>query len=124
MNKFIVKKSKLDDESYYIECNGSYKITEISTHTGISKDKLNEMYNKYEGRYNDNKSLYYFSDYNRCVSLVEELNKNSLFSKNQRTISLTEEEIEYIRRALINEDSNIIFTNGKIRDSIFRKLNS
>ncbi len=123
MNDYIIRKSKLGDESYYIECNGRHKLVDISSFTGITKEKLEKMYKEHSGQYDDSKSLYYFSKYENCTDLIEALNKNSIVAKKVRNISLTEEEIEYIRRALINEDSNMIFTQGKIRESIFKKLN-
>jgi hypothetical protein len=41
-----------------------------------------------------------------------------------RIISLTDAEIEYIRKALINEGSNTIHLKNSIKDAIFKKLNA
>jgi hypothetical protein len=40
-----------------------------------------------------------------------------------KAVFLSENEIEYIRKALINEGSNTIHVKSKIKDAIFKKLN-
>lgn len=123
-NNFIVRKSGLKEDIYYIDYQGEYKLKQISTITGINMEKLTNIYETYKAFYDETIGVYYFNSVDKAEAVIEELLKLTKLSKNVKTISLTEEEIEYIRRALINEDSNVIFTKAKIRDSIFNKLNS
>lgn len=123
-NNFIVRKSGLKEDIYYIDYQGEYKLKQISTITGINMEKLTNIYETYKAFYDETIGVYYFNSVDKAEAVIEELLKLTKLSKNIKTISLTEEEIEYIRRALINEDSNVIFTKAKIRDSIFNKLNS
>ena len=122
-NNFIIRKSGLK-ELYYIDYQGEYRIKAIAEITGINIDKVTGFYEKQKEIYDETNGVYYFSSVDKAEYVIEELIKNTNLSKNIKSISLTQEEIEYIRRALINEDSNIIYTKAKIRDSIFNKLNS
>lgn len=123
-NNFIVRKSGLREDIYYIDYQGEYKLKQISTITGINMEKLTNIYETYKAIYDETIGVYYFNSVDKAEAVIEELLKLTKLSKNVKNISLTQEEIEYIRRALINEDSNVIFTKAKIRDSIFNKLNS
>ncbi len=123
MNNFLIKKSKIKEGYFYVECNGAHDLEGVSEHTGISEEKLETLYKENEGVYCHAKGVYYFYGYQKCVNLIEVLSERAVAKKSVRNVPLTEEEIEYIRRALINEDSNIIFTESKVRDNIFKKLN-
>ncbi len=123
MNKYLIKKSKIKEGYYYVECDGAHDLDDVSEKTGISVEKLDEIYKKNDGVFCHAKEVYYFYGYSKCVNVIDVLNKHTKTKTPLRQISLTDEEIEYIRRALINEDSNIIFTESKVRDEIFKKLN-
>jgi hypothetical protein len=123
-SKFIVRKSGLKDEIFYIDYQGEYKISTLSKITGISKDKIVDIYDNFNSCYDEKLEVYYFDSEEKANMVINELLKYIKPSKRIKSVSLTEEEIEYIRRALINEDSNVIFTKNKIRESIFSKLNA
>lgn len=120
---FVLRKSGVKEGNYYIDFSGEYQPEMIKKETGIHADKIVQIYKEFNGLYNEQLEVYYFSseeDGNNAIkSLVKFLKK----SDHIKQVELTESEIEYIRRALINEDSNVIFTKSKIRESIFDKLN-
>lgn len=123
MKTFMIRRSALKDGNYYIDFDGAYEISDISSCTGITENVIHHIYEDSKGHYDPDKHVYYFSEYGYANDAMEELRKAFRPSKVNKTVELTEEEIEYIRRALINEDSNIIYTNSNIRANIFNKLN-
>ncbi len=123
MNTFMIRQSALQDNCYYIDFDGEYEIAGISRTTGITENEIHHIYEDNHGVFTADKHVYYFEKRGNAADAVESLNARLRPSKVGKTITLTEEEIEYIRKALINEDSNIIYTNTKVRDGIFDKLN-
>ncbi|MDF1617720.1 hypothetical protein [Petrocella sp. FN5] len=123
MNGFMIRESALKDNYYYIDYNGEYELSKLSACTGITEKVIEHIYMEYDGVLDSDKGVFYFNKRGNAADAVEDLNSRVIRSKTSRTVELTEEEIEYIRKALINEDSNIIFTKNTIRTSIFNKLN-
>jgi len=123
MKTFMIRQSAMKQGQFYIDFNGEYEISTISSCTGIPSHTIQSIYEQSSGTYNSDRNVYYFPMHGHAADAVNILRSNLKPAKVGRTVNLTEEEIEYIRRALINEDSNIIYTKGKIRDSIFDKLN-
>lgn len=123
MNGFMIRESALKDDHYYIDYNGEFELSKLSSCTGISENVIEHAYLEHDGLLDSDKEVFYFSKRGNAADAVEDLNSRIIRSKTSRTVELTEEEIEYIRKALINEDSNIIFTKHSIRTSIFNKLN-
>ncbi|PKM65972.1 MAG: hypothetical protein CVU95_13460 [Firmicutes bacterium HGW-Firmicutes-2] len=123
MNGFMIRESALKDDHYYIDYNGEYELSKLSSCTGITESVIEHIYLEHDGAFDSDKAVFYFSKRGNAADAVEELNSRVIRSKTSRTVELTEEEIEYIRKALINEDSNIIFTKNTVRTSIFNKLN-
>ncbi|MCF8020850.1 MAG: hypothetical protein K9L62_15840 [Vallitaleaceae bacterium] len=123
MNGFMIRESALKENHYYIDYNGEYEMSKISSCTGIAENVIEHIYLDHEGVLDSDKEVFYFNKRGNAADAVEALNNRVIRSKTSRTVELTEEEIEYIRKALINEDSNIIFTKNSIRTSIFNKLN-
>lgn len=119
----MIRRSAMREEHYYLDFDGEYEISGISSCTGITENTLQQVYEKNSGIYDTVRNVYYFPKYGFAADTVNELRSHIKPARVGRTVSLTEEEIEYIRKALINEDSNIIYTKSKIRDSIFDKLN-
>ncbi|PKM95751.1 MAG: hypothetical protein CVU84_02810 [Firmicutes bacterium HGW-Firmicutes-1] len=120
-NGFMVRKSGVKDGNYYIDFEGEYIPENIKKLTGI--DSITDIYKNNKGEYDEEHDVYYFPSVDNAENAINDLVKLLRKSDHVRKVELTESEIEYIRRALINEDSNVIFTKNKIRESIFDKLN-
>lgn len=123
MNDFMIRQSALKDGQYYIDFRGEYEIGVISHKTRITENVINHAYQENKGVYDSERQVYYFPKRGNAADAAKILSDNLKQSGISRTVELTEDEIEYIRKALINEDSNIIFTKNTIRASIFDKLN-
>lgn len=123
-SNFIVRKSGRDSNSYYIDYLGYYKIVDISKLVHVEASVIRDKYIKYNAAYFDDLDVYYFNDIDKAKSAINEILKNLKANQKGRVIQLTEAEIEYIRQALINEGVNNIRVSSKIKDNIFKKLNS
>jgi len=123
MIDLVVRKSAFHDK-FYIDYHGAYKIEEVSKSLGIKVETLTDMYKSFDGEYDDERDVYYFSSAAQVKDVIEHIVKRLKPSQVEMSVKLTLEEIEFIRKALINEDSNVIFTGNKLRESIFKKLNS
>lgn len=119
----IVRRSGKSDSSYYIDYSGIYKVLEISKATGMSAPALKELYVSNGATYDADQDVYYFSSFDGAKKVIGEILKNTKAELKGRAVYLTENEIEYIRKALINEQSNTIHVKNKIKDAIFKKLN-
>ncbi len=123
-SNFIVRISGRKENSYYIDYQGVYKITEISKVTGVEVPKLKEIYLGNGAAYDESLDVYYFGSLDKAKNAVSEILRGARADQKGRIIFLTEAEIEHIRRALINENANTLHLSNKIKDSIFKKLNS
>ncbi len=123
-SNFIVRKSGRDSISYYIDYLGVYKIVDISKLVHVEASVIRDKYLKYDAVYSDDLDVYYFRDIDKAKRAINEILKNLKANQKGRIIQLTEAEIEYIRQALINEGVNNIRVSTKIKDNIFKKLNS
>lgn len=122
-NGFVLRKSGVREGAYYIDFSGEFQPEMIKKETGINADKIVGIYQEHKGEYNEQVDVYYFPSQIDGENAIKALVKLLKKSDHVKTVELTEGEIEYIRRAMINEDSNVIFTKSKIRESIFDKLN-
>ncbi len=123
-SNFIVRKSGREDNSYYIDYLGVYKVVEISKLIRLEASFIKEIYIKYGAVYFNELDIYYFNDIEKAKSAIYEILKNVKTELKGRLIQLTESEIEYIRQALINEGVNNLRVSSKVKDNIFKKLNS
>jgi|GEM_PF-664523 len=123
-SNFIVRKSGRESDSYYIDYLGVYKVTDIAKLVRLEAPLIKEKYLKYGAVYFDELDVYYFSRAEDAKGAIEEILKKLKSSQKGRIIQLTEAEIEYIRQALINEGVNNIRVSSKVKDNIFKKLNS
>lgn len=123
-SNFIVRKSGREDNSYYIDYLGVYKVVEISKLIRLEASFIKEIYIKYGAVYFNELDIYYFNDIEKAKSAIYEILKNVKTELKGRLIHLTESEIEYIRQALINEGVNNLRVSSKVKDNIFKKLNS
>lgn len=122
MIDLVARRSALYDK-YYIDYKGMYHISDIAKALGLNMAAMEDIYKENGGVYHEERQVYYFDSFDKVKEVVDLLVKKVRPSAIERQISLTEEEVEYIRKALINEDSNVIFTKTSIRESIFKKLN-
>ena len=121
---FLIRLSGLRASSYYIDYLGVYKIAEISELVGIKEAVIKEKYILNNGEFNQDLNVYYFSSMDSAQNAISEILKGIKVEKKCRVIELTEGEVEYIRQALINEGINNIRVGNKVKDAIFKKLNS
>jgi len=123
MKRFMIRKSALGDDWYYIDFDGEYEVAAISRITGITENLIHQIYEETKGTYDSERKVYYFAKRGLAVDATDRLKGKLKKSKMTKVIELTEEEVEYIRKALIKEDSNMIFTNKRIQTTLFNKLN-
>ncbi|MDF2984969.1 MAG: uncharacterized protein K0R50_479 [Eubacterium sp.] len=123
-SNFIVRKSGRESNSYYIDYLGVYKIVDISKLVHLEASLIKEKYLKHDAAYFDELDVYYFNNIEKAKSAIADILKNLKSNQRGRIIQLTEAEIEYIRQALINEGVNNIRVSSKVKDNIFKKLNS
>lgn len=122
MIDLVARRSALYDK-YYIDYKGMYHLSDIAKKLGLEIATMEDIYKDFGGVFHNERQVYYFDDIDKVKEALALLVKKVRPSAIERQISLTDEEVEYIRKALINEDSNVIFTKSSIRESIFKKLN-
>lgn len=121
---FIVRKSGKEIDKYYVDYLGYYKVVDISKLVHLEVSFIKEKYAKYGAEYFEEPDVYYFTDLDKAKAAIDEIVRNIKSERKGRVILLTEAEIEYIRQALINEGVNNLRVNSKVKDNIFKKLNS
>jgi len=122
-SNFIVRMSGRREKSYYIDYLGAYKLTDISKIAGIKPQALREKYLANGAEYEKELDIYYFDSIESAKNTVSDILKDMKSNSKGRLILLSEAEIEYIRKALINEGVNTLHVSSKIKDAIFKKLN-
>lgn len=122
-SNFIVRVSGRKENSFYIDYQGSYKILDISKIVGIDAPTVKEKYVAHGGIYDENLEVYYFSSAENANKTISDILRSVKPGQNGRLICFTEIEIEYLRKALINEGVNSIHVSNKTKDAIFKKLN-
>jgi hypothetical protein len=123
-SNFIVRKSGKEGGKYYIDYIGYYKVTDIAKLVHLEAAFIKEKYFKYDAEYCEELDVYYFEGVDKAKAAVDEIVKSIKSELKGRIVVLTEAEIEYIRQALINEGANNLRVGSKVKDNIFRKLNS
>lgn len=122
-SNFIVRVSGRKENSCYIDYSGVYKITEIAKVVGIEPPAVREKYLANGATYDEELDVYYFNSLENAKKAIADLLKDMKSGQKGRLVFLTEREIEYIRKALINEESNTIHVRSRIKEGIFKKLN-
>jgi len=123
-SNFVVRVSGRKKDTYYIDYIGMYKISDIAKIAGANVLEIKEKYLENGAEYDEELDVYYFNSIESAKKAISSILKNVKANKLGRMVLLTDTEIEYIRQALINEGSNTIRVNNKIKDAIFKKLNS
>lgn len=121
---FVVRISGKRGNSYYIDYLGSYKVAEIAKVAGIKPVEVKEIYLSNGAEFDEAIGVYYFNSVEAANKASAEIARKTKSEYRGRLIFLTEAEIEYIRKALINEGANTILVKNKIKDAIFKKLNA
>lgn len=122
-SNFIVRVSGKRENSYYIDYLGVYKVNDIAKIVGLKASAIREKYLENNAVYDETQDVYYFDSVDSAKKTIIDIMKDVKSDVKGRVIHLTEAEIEYIRKALINEGSNIMHVSNKVKDAIFKKLN-
>ena len=123
-SNFIVRNSGKKANSCYIDYSGIYKVTEIARITGLEPSAVKEIYTGSGAVYDESQDVYYFGSIEAAKAAISGIFGNVRSELKGKLIYLSEAEVEYIRKALINEGSNTIHLKNRIKDEIFKKLNS
>ncbi len=122
-SNFIARMSGRRADNYYIDYSGAYKVTDIARITGLEPAVVKEIYTGNGAVYDDAQEVYYFGSLDATKKAIAEIFDSVRTELKGRLVYLSEAEVEYIRKALINEGSNSIHMKNKIKDEIFKKLN-
>ena len=122
-SNFIVRMSGRRSDNYYIDYSGAYKANDIARITGLDPSAVKEIYTGNGAIYDDSQEVYYFGSLESTKKAIADIFDSVRVDFKGRLVYLSEAEVEYIRKALINEGSNTIHLKNKIKDEIFRKLN-
>jgi hypothetical protein len=110
------------DGRYYIDYVGLYKAFDISKAAKVDFEKLTDIYQSNNGVLDTTLEIYYFDDMISAQKTISDIFAVMKKTNKGRIVTLTEPEIDYIRKALINE-SGFAGINNKLKDAIFKKLN-
>ncbi|NDL67604.1 hypothetical protein [Anaerotalea alkaliphila] len=121
-SSFIPRKSGLG-KGYYIDCAGSYLVSDLAKETQLPEGRLHSIFEKHNATLDLGSQVYYFTTPADAKMAIQEILSQVPLDERGKAVYLTEAEIEYIRRALINEDANMLAMRTSVRDTIFRKLN-
>ena len=122
-SNFVVRKSGRKDECYYIDYLGVYKINDLARIVGVKASAVKEKFLNNNAVYDEALEVYYFNSMDSAKNTIAEIMKDVKSGVKGRVVHLTEAEIEYIRKALINEGTNVMHVSNKVKDAIFKKLN-
>lgn len=122
-SNFIIRMSGRRASNYYIDYTGAYKVIDIAKITGLDSTAVKEIYAGNGAVYDEAQDVYYFGSLKSANKAIKEIFGNVRAELKGRLVYLSEAEVEYIRKALINEGSNTIHLKNKIKDEIFKKLN-
>lgn len=119
---FIVRSSGRMDGHYYIDYVGQYRAADVAKATRVDFEKLNAIYLANGGMLDKALDIYYFDNMISAQKTISDIFSNMNKTSIGRVVTLTNQEIDYIRNALINE-TGFAGINNKIKDEIFKKLN-
>lgn len=122
-NHFSVRRSAIA-EGYYIDYLGNYSIKALSDALSLDESLIKSVFDKYSFEYHEDMGVYYFNSSDKANEAISILVAGVPANKRGRAVYLTDNEIELIRKALINEDSNLLTVKKSYRDNIFKKLNN
>lgn len=120
---FIVRLSGKKEKNYYIDYLGVYKIGKIAKLVNIESASIQDTYLNHGAVYDEMQDIYYFPSIVDAKATISAILQNMRTEQKGRLILLSEAEIEYIRKALINEGGNALHVRESVKDRIFKKLN-
>ena len=95
--------------------SGVYKVLEIAKIAGLKPAAVKEIYLNNGGVYDETQDVYYFGSLEAAKKVVSDILGKVKMEHRGRLIFLTEAEVEFIRRALINEGCNTIHMKNKVK---------
>lgn len=116
---FIIRKSGRREGVYYIDYLGKYKAEDISKIIGTDLIRVKDMYIECKGIYDDNQDVFYFPSIQNAQEAIDSLMKKVTAKERGRFVLLSDDEIIYIKKALISDSTT---KNCKLKDSVFSKL--
>lgn len=122
-SNFVVRVSGRKENSYYIDYAGIYKISGIAKAVDMDALSVKQKYIANGAIYDEEQDVYYFSSIDSAKKAVSDILQEVKSAAKGKLIFLTEAEIEFIRKALINENINSLHVGNKVKDAIFEKLN-
>jgi hypothetical protein len=122
-SNFIVRESGKNPGSFYIDYSGSYKLNEIAGISGMKASDIKKIYLDNGAVFDKTSDVYYFKSREFAINAITSISLRIKKELRGKLIFLTMSEIEYIRKALINEGANTFHIKEKIKDAIFTKLN-
>lgn len=120
---FIVRSSGRFPGKHYIDQDGRYALGDLAEATGLSKERLEQIYLRNGAIYEESLGVFFFDSRDAALQTIKELD-NILAGLTGKSVYLSYEEIDYIRQALINEGSNVISVRNELKRRIFEKFNS
>lgn len=124
MKSFSIRSSGRMPGKCYIDLMGSYRASDIATMTGIGQEALEHLYISGGAVLDESLGVFYFPSREAALEALKALESHFCSHEFGKAVYLTFEEIEYIRKALINEGSNIINVRNDLKKCIFDKFNS
>jgi len=122
LSGFIVRSSGRFPGKHYIDQDGRYALGDLAEATGLSKERLEQIYQRNGAIYEESLGVFFFDSRDAALAAIKELD-NILTGSTGKSVYLSYEEIDYIRQALINEGSNVISVRNELKRRIFEKFN-
>lgn len=120
---FLVRSSGRFPGSYYIDCGGLYHIDEIAKGAGLDAERLRRLYEANGGRLSAEQDVYYFHDLENAKKTISGIFAAMKNSNKGKYVFFTEEEIQYLRKSVINDAMGFAGNDSRMVDAILRKLN-
>ena len=122
-SNFVIRASGRKDNCFYIDYQGSYKISDIALIVGLKAELVKDKYIEFSAVYDQELDVYYFPNPDKAQQSLKSILAIIKPDRIGRAIYLTDQEIEFVRQALINECNNTLKLKNNVKDSIFKKLN-
>ncbi len=120
---FLVRSSGRYPGSFYIDCGGLYHIDEIAKGAGLEAERLHKLYEANGGKLNSEQDVYYFSDAGNAKKAISGIFAAMQNSNKGKYVFFSEEEIQYLRKSVINDAMGFAGNDSRMVDAILRKLN-
>lgn len=122
-SNFIVRISGRGPSTFYIDCGGLYHIGDIASGAGVNPERLRAIYLADGGELNEKLDVYYFDSADKARKAISDIFVVIRDSNKGRSVFFTEDEIQYLRKALIYNASSFAGKDSRMADGILKKLN-